>query len=203
MKELLNVNQIRKTFSPGTINEKTALADVSLRMNEGDFITIIGNNGAGKSTLLNCIAGVFPIDSGSITLDGRDITKEPEYKRARQIGRVFQDPLKGTAFDMTIEQNLAIAYYKNRPRGLQPGISKKDRELFREKLALLGMGKDVIVACDFASAAETFRFLDQFTEEKPYVKIGMELYYAEGPQIVREIKARGHRIFLDRRGFYF
>ena len=140
MKELLNVNQIRKTFSPGTINEKTALADVSLRMNEGDFITIIGNNGAGKSTLLNCIAGVFPIDSGSITLDGRDITKEPEYKRARQIGRVFQDPLKGTAFDMTIEQNLAIAYYKNRPRGLQPGISKKDRELFREKLALLGMG---------------------------------------------------------------
>lgn len=125
MKELLNVNQIRKTFSPGTINEKTALADVSLRMNEGDFITIIGNNGAGKSTLLNCIAGVFPIDSGSITLDGRDITKEPEYKRARQIGRVFQDPLKGTAFDMTIEQNLAIAYYKNRPRGLQPGISKK------------------------------------------------------------------------------
>ena len=140
MKELLNVNQITKTFSPGTINEKTALADVSLRMKEGDFITIIGNNGAGKSTLLNCIAGVFPIDSGSITLDGRDITKEPEYKRARQIGRVFQDPLKGTAFDMTIEQNLAIAYYKNRPRGLQPGISKKDRELFREKLALLGMG---------------------------------------------------------------
>ena len=119
MKELLNVKQITKTFSPGTINEKTALADVSLRMNEGDFITIIGNNGAGKSTLLNCIAGVFPIDSGSITLDGRDITKEPEYKRARQIGRVFQDPLKGTAFDMTIEQNLAIAYYKNRPRGLQ------------------------------------------------------------------------------------
>ena len=140
MKELLNVKQITKTFSPGTINEKTALADVSLRMKEGDFITIIGNNGAGKSTLLNCIAGVFPIDSGSITLDGRDITKEPEYKRARQIGRVFQDPLKGTAFDMTIEQNLAIAYYKNRPRGLQPGISKKDRELFREKLALLGMG---------------------------------------------------------------
>lgn len=140
MKELLNVNQIRKTFSPGTINEKTALADVSLRMNEGDFITIIGNNGAGKSTLLNCIAGAFPIDSGSITLDGRDITKEPEYKRARQIGRVFQDPLKGTAFDMTIEQNLAIAYYKNQPRGLQPGISKKDRALFREKIALLGMG---------------------------------------------------------------
>lgn len=140
MRELLNVDQIKKTFSPGTVNEKTALEGVSLRMNEGDFITIIGNNGAGKSTLLNCIAGVFPVDSGSITLDGKDMTKEPEYKRARQIGRVFQDPLKGTAFDMTIEQNLAIAYYKNRKRGLQPGISKKDREMFREKLSLLGMG---------------------------------------------------------------
>ena len=140
MRELLNVDQIKKIFSPGTVNEKTALEGVSLRMNEGDFITIIGNNGAGKSTLLNCIAGVFPVDSGSITLDGKDMTKEPEYKRARQIGRVFQDPLKGTAFDMTIEQNLAIAYYKNQRRGLQPGISKKDREMFREKLSMLGMG---------------------------------------------------------------
>ena len=140
MKELLNVHQIRKVFSPGTVNEKTALKDVSLHMKEGDFITIIGNNGAGKSTLLNCIAGVFPVDGGSIRLDGRDITGEPEYKRARQIGRVFQDPLKGTAFDMTIEQNLAIAYYKNQPRGLQPGISRKDREMFREKLSLLDMG---------------------------------------------------------------
>ena len=140
MKKLLEVKEMTKVFGRGTVNEKTALSGVNLTINEGDFVTVIGNNGAGKSTLLNCIAGVFPIDAGSILLDGEDITGQPEHKRARHIGRVFQDPLKGTAFDMTIEQNLAIAYYKNRPRGLQPGITKKDREFFREKLSLLGMG---------------------------------------------------------------
>ncbi len=140
MNKLLEVNGITKVFSAGTVNEKKALAAVNLAMNEGDFVTVIGNNGAGKSTLLNCIAGVYGIDSGSIILDGEDITKLPEHKRARHIGRVFQDPLKGTAFDMTIEQNLAIAYYKNKPRGLQLGITKKDREFFREKLSMLGMG---------------------------------------------------------------
>ena len=140
MNKLLEVNGITKVFGAGTVNEKTALNSVSLTMSEGDFVTVIGNNGAGKSTLLNCIAGVFGVDGGSIILDGQDITKLPEHKRARHIGRVFQDPLKGTAFDMTIEQNLAIAYYKNKPRGLQPGITKKDREFFREKLSMLGMG---------------------------------------------------------------
>ncbi len=140
MNKLLEVNGITKVFGAGTVNEKKALAAVNLTMNEGDFVTVIGNNGAGKSTLLNCIAGVYGIDGGSIILDGEDITKLPEHKRARHIGRVFQDPLKGTAFDMTIEQNLAIAYYKNKPRGLQPGITKKDREFFREKLSMLGMG---------------------------------------------------------------
>ena len=140
MNKLLEVNGITKVFGAGTVNEKTALNRVSLTMSEGDFVTVIGNNGAGKSTLLNSIAGVFGIDGGSILLDGEDITKLPEHKRARHIGRVFQDPLKGTAFDMTIEQNLAIAYYKNKPRGLQPGITKKDREFFREKLSMLGMG---------------------------------------------------------------
>ena len=103
-------------------------------------MTIIGGNGAGKSTLMNCIAGVFPAESGTITLDGIDITKMPEHKRAKYIGRVFQDPMKGTAFDMTIEENLSIAYNKIRKRGLQAGISKTDRELFQEKLSLLGMG---------------------------------------------------------------
>ncbi len=140
MNKLLEANGITKVFGAGTVNEKKALAAVNLTMNEGDFVTVIGNNGAGKSTLLNCIAGVYGIDGGSIILDGEDITKLPEHKRARHIGRVFQDPLKGTAFDMTIEQNLAIAYYKNKPRGLQPGITKKDREFFREKLSMLGMG---------------------------------------------------------------
>jgi ABC-type uncharacterized transport system, ATPase component len=109
-------------------------------MDRGEFITIIGNNGAGKSTLMNCISGVFPVDSGTILLDGEDLTRQPEYKRARHIGRVFQDPLKGTAFDMTIEENLSIAICKNRFHGLQPGISRKDREYFRERLALLEMG---------------------------------------------------------------
>ena len=113
---------------------------MSLTLREGDFVTVIGNNGAGKSTLLNCIAGVYAIDKGSIVLDDKDITKLPEHKRARWMGRVFQDPLKGTAFDMTIEENLAIAYYKNRSRGLSPGITSKDRELFREKLSMLEMG---------------------------------------------------------------
>ena len=134
------INQITKTFGKGTINEKIAIDNLSLDMDRGEFITIIGNNGAGKSTLMNCISGVFPVDSGTILLDGEDLTKQPEYKRARHIGRVFQDPLKGTAFDMTIEENLSIAICKNRFHGLQPGISRKDREYFRERLALLEMG---------------------------------------------------------------
>ena len=137
---MLKIDRITKTFGKGTINEKIAINDLSLDMDRGEFITIIGNNGAGKSTLMNCISGVFPVDSGTILLDGEDLTKQPEYKRARHIGRVFQDPLKGTAFDMTIEENLSIAICKNRFHGLQPGISRKDREYFRERLALLEMG---------------------------------------------------------------
>ena len=137
---LLEVKGITKVFGEGTINERTALAQVDLELSAGDFVTVIGNNGAGKSTLLNCIAGVYSVDEGTIMLDGRNITKLPEHKRAENIGRVFQDPLKGTAFDMTIEQNLAIAYYKNKKRGLQPGISAKDRAFFREHLAMLEMG---------------------------------------------------------------
>ncbi|MCI6854074.1 MAG: ATP-binding cassette domain-containing protein [Firmicutes bacterium] len=137
---MLEIKDITKVFGEGTVNEKVALNSVSLTLREGDFVTVIGNNGAGKSTLLNCIAGVYAIDKGSIVLDDKDITRLPEHKRARWMGRVFQDPLKGTAFDMTIEENLAIAYYKNRSRGLSPGITSKDRELFREKLSMLEMG---------------------------------------------------------------
>ena len=140
MKNLLEIKEITKVFGEGTVNEKVALNSVSLTLREGDFVTVIGNNGAGKSTLLNCIAGVHNVDKGSIVLDGKDITRLSEHKRARWMGRVFQDPLKGTAFDMTIEENLAIAYYKNQSRGLSPGITSKDRELFREKLSMLEMG---------------------------------------------------------------
>ncbi|MCQ4635499.1 ATP-binding cassette domain-containing protein [Anaerovorax odorimutans] len=137
---MLEITNLTKIFSPGTVNEKLALNKVNLSLKKGDFVTIIGSNGAGKSTLMNCIAGVHGADGGKILLDGQDITRLPEHRRAKKIGRVFQDPLKGTAFDMTIEENLSIAYNKIRSRGFQPGISKKDRELFREKLRLLDMG---------------------------------------------------------------
>ena len=137
---MLNIEGITKVFGRGTVNEKVALDNISLTVNEGDFITIIGSNGAGKSTLMNCISGVCLVDSGRIVLNEIDMTKLPEYKRSKFIGRVFQDPLKGTAFDMTIEENLSIAYSKNKTLGLQKGLNKRDREIFREKLATLGMG---------------------------------------------------------------
>lgn len=137
---MLKINSLIKIFGAGSINEKIALNNINLSLNEGEFVTIIGGNGAGKSTLLNCISGEHKIDEGSIILDSIDITYRSEYKRAKIIGRVFQDPLKGTAHDMTIEENLAIAYSKGKVRGLTPGINKKDIELFREKLALLNLG---------------------------------------------------------------
>lgn len=140
MEKLLQIHNLTKVFGEGTINEKIALSDLSMDVKSGDFITIIGNNGAGKSTLLNCISGVFPIDKGEIIIAGKDRTKEPEHKRAKHIGRVFQDPLKGTAFDMTIEENLAIASAKNKSRGLQRGITKTDKDMFRQQLATLEMG---------------------------------------------------------------
>lgn len=140
MEKLLQIHNITKVFGEGTINEKVAINNLSLEIERQEFVTVIGNNGAGKSTLLNSIAGVFPLDEGKIILDGKDITKIPEHRRAKHIGRVFQDPLKGTAFDMSIEENLAIAAAKNKSRGLQPGITKADKADFREKLETLGMG---------------------------------------------------------------
>lgn len=140
MKKLLQIHNITKIFGGGTINEKIAINDLSLELEEGDFVTVIGNNGAGKSTLMNLIAGVYNANKGQILVDGKDVTKSSEHKRAKYIGRVFQDPLKGTAFDMTIEENLAIAACKAKPRGLQRGITKKDREYFKEQLKVLDMG---------------------------------------------------------------
>ena len=139
---MLEVSHISKTFNAGTVNEKRALSDLSLRLADGEFATIVGSNGAGKSTLFNAIAGVFYVDSGTITLDGRDITFLPSYKRSRRIGHLFQDPLKGTAPNMTIEENLALAYLRagTAPNAIFSRISRKDKEVFREKLALLDMG---------------------------------------------------------------
>ena len=134
---MLKINNISKTFFPGTVNAKTAIKDLSLQVNKGDFITIIGANGAGKSTLFNAIAGSFITDTGNIILDGKDITMLSEHKRAREIGRLFQDPMKGSAPGMSIEENLALAAGHG---GWLSSINKKDKAAFREKLALLEMG---------------------------------------------------------------
>ena len=137
---MLKLEHVRKTFNIGTVNEKTALNDLNLHLNPGDFVTVIGGNGAGKSTMLNAICGVWPLDSGNVIIDGVDVTKMPEYKRAAFLGRVFQDPMMGTAATMGIEENLALAYRRGKRRGLSWGISQKERELYREKLSMLGLG---------------------------------------------------------------
>ena len=137
---MLDVNNIYKTFIPGTVNQKTALNGVSLHLAPGDFVTVIGGNGAGKSTLLNAVAGVWKVDSGTISIDGVDLTHMPEHKRARYIGRVFQDPMMGTAATMQIEENLALAARRGKARTLRPGITKADREEYIERLKILDLG---------------------------------------------------------------
>ena len=137
---MLQVKEIFKTFNAGTINEKVALKGVDLHLKPGDFVTVIGGNGAGKSTLLNSVAGVFPVDEGQILIDGVDVTHLPEYKRAKFIGRVFQDPMMGTAATMQIEENLALAARRGKFRGLIPGITKAEREMYKEELKILGLG---------------------------------------------------------------
>ena len=138
--EMLVLRDLRKTFNPGTVTEKTALDGVNLTLNKGDFVTVIGGNGAGKSTMLNAVAGTFPIDSGTILIDGKDVTHLPEYRRAVYLGRVFQDPMTGTAASMNIEENLALAARRGQSRGLRWGITQNERTLYREKLASLDLG---------------------------------------------------------------
>ena len=137
---MLDINHIAKTFNPGTITEKCALVDVDLHLNEGDFVTVIGGNGAGKSTMLNAVAGVFPVDKGSIRIGGVDVTGLPEYKRAKYLGRVFQDPMTGTAATMNIEENMALAMRRGEKRGLRWGINAMERDMYREQLRTLGLG---------------------------------------------------------------
>ncbi len=137
---MLKLENVWKTFNPGTINEKVALQRLNLEMKEGDFVTVIGGNGAGKSTMLNAIAGVFGVDSGTITIDGVDVTNLPEYKRAKYIGRVFQDPMMGTAATMQIEENLALAARRGKSRTLRSGITKAEREEYIEQLKILDLG---------------------------------------------------------------
>lgn len=137
---MLDVKNIYKTFNPGTVNEKTALRGVSLTLNDGDFVTVIGGNGAGKSTLLNAVAGVWPVDEGAISIGGVDVTRLPEHKRAKYIGRVFQDPMMGTAATMQIEENMALAARRGRSRTLRVGITRDEREHYREMLKILDLG---------------------------------------------------------------
>ena len=137
---MLDITDVRKTFNMKTVNERIALDGVSLYLGAEDFVTVIGGNGAGKSTLLNAIAGVWPVDSGSIVIDGRDITGMPEHKRAIVLGRVFQDPMMGTAATMQIEENLALAARRGDSRTLKSGITREERAAFRDQLAQLGLG---------------------------------------------------------------
>jgi len=137
---MLDIINVEKTFNPGTINEKKALNGINLHLDEGDFVTVIGGNGAGKSTMLNMIAGVYPVDCGNIIVDGVDVTRLPEYKRAKYLGRVFQDPMTGTAADMQIEENLALAAHRGKRRTLRAGITAKERKEYKELLKILDLG---------------------------------------------------------------
>ena len=137
---MLELKNISKTFFPGTVHEKTALDNLNLTLHEGDFVTVIGGNGAGKSTMLNAIAGTFPVDSGTILIDGKDVTRLPEYKRAALLGRVFQDPMMGTAPTMQIQENLALAARRGKPRGLRWGITPQEQETYYQKLKDLDLG---------------------------------------------------------------
>ena len=137
---MLKIEHVCKTFNAGTVNEKKALKGLNLHLKPGDFVTVIGGNGAGKSTMLNSVAGAFPVDSGKILIDGVDITHLPEYKRAQYIGRVFQDPMMGTAATMQIEENLALAARRGQKRTLRVGITREEREQYREQLKILDLG---------------------------------------------------------------
>ncbi|MFC7679446.1 ABC transporter ATP-binding protein [Paenibacillus sp. GCM10028914] len=137
---MLQMNHVSKLFNPGTVDEKVALMDINLHLNPGDFVTVIGSNGAGKSTLMNIISGVMKPDAGEVCIDGNSIGHLPEFKRSRWIGRVFQDPMAGTAPHMTIEENLAMAYRRGQSRGLSIGVTANKRKMFKEQLVRLGIG---------------------------------------------------------------
>ena len=137
---MLELKNIYKTFNAGTVNEKQALKGINLTLEDGDFVTVIGGNGAGKSTMLNAIAGVWPVDEGQIIIDGKDVTKLPEHKRAAFLGRVFQDPMNGTAATMGIEENLALALRRGQSRTLRAGIKSSEREVYKRLLSTLGLG---------------------------------------------------------------
>ena len=165
---MLELKGIYKTFNAGTVNEKRAIDNLNLTLENGDFVTIIGGNGAGKSTTLNLIAGVFPVDAGTINLNGFNLTHLPEHKRAKYLGRVFQDPMMGTAATMGIEENLALAYRRGQRRGLHAGITNEERKLYRETLLMATLRKPDLLLLDEHTAALDPKTADkvlQITEE--------------------------------------
>ncbi|MEE0867078.1 MAG: ABC transporter ATP-binding protein [Clostridia bacterium] len=137
---MLELKNVYKSFNIGSVNEKHVLNDLNLKLNDGDFVTVIGGNGAGKSTMLNAICGVWKVDSGSVIIDGKDVTSMPEHKRAKFLGRVFQDPMMGTAANMNIDENLALAYRRGKTRGLSWGITKEEKKIFKNLLSKLELG---------------------------------------------------------------
>ena len=137
---MLELQHVSKTFNPGTINEKQALKNIDLVLKDGDFVTVIGGNGAGKSTMLNAVAGVWPVDTGAILIDGENVTGLPDYRRAKLVGRVFQDPMTGTAATMQIDENLALARRRGKSRGLRWGVTAEEREEYKERLKILDLG---------------------------------------------------------------
>ena len=151
---MLDLINVRKTFNKGTINQRVALDGINLHLDDGDFVTVIGGNGAGKSTMLNAVAGVWPVDDGRIILDGEDITALPDYKRAKYIGRVFQDPMMGTAPNMQLEENLALAMRRGQRRGLGWGVTRAEREEYREKLRGLGLEDRMTVKVGLLSGGQ-------------------------------------------------
>ena len=165
MLELINV---RKTFNRGTVNEKPALNGVNLHLKDGDFVTIIGGNGAGKSTTLNMIAGVYPIDQGKVVLNGENLTHMPEHRRARYLGRVFQDPMKGTAAGMEIQENLALAMRRGKRRGLGWGVTKKEQAVYKEALAALGLGLEERMSAKVGPVSYTH--LDVYKRQIPDIR---------------------------------
>ncbi|MDY5930913.1 MAG: ABC transporter ATP-binding protein [Candidatus Ornithospirochaeta sp.] len=197
---MLELRNVHKTFNKGTINAKTALNGINLTLNDGDFVTVIGGNGAGKSTMLNAIAGVFMVDEGSIISDGIDITSMPDYKRASVLGRVFQDPMKGTNPNMMIEENMALALRRGQKRGLKWGISKKERELYYNALKGLNLGLEdrLTVKVGLLSGGQRQALtLLMATLKKPKVLLLDEHTAALDPKTAEKVLSMSDRIVAE------
>ena len=197
---MLVLKDISKTFNKGSANEKVALRSLNLQVNPGDFITVIGGNGAGKSTMLNAIAGAFPIDNGIVQIGGENVTVQPEHQRAKRIGRVFQDPMKGTAGDMWIEENLAIAMRRGTKRKFKWGVTKKERELYKELLAPFDLGLEerlqTTVSLLSVGQRQALKLL-MATLQKPYLLLLYEHTAALDPKTAAKVLGMTDKIIKD------